>query len=105
MRSFKKKAEHESEIWSDTFGHVYYESVQIQALECISECRDEFNDIVPHEKRSWILYEHLFVNELFGKCIKHIRKLSTKEFDSHCKQAERRFWYYNWFLRFLSSML
>ena len=31
---FQKKAEHESEIWSDTFGYVYYESVQIQALEC-----------------------------------------------------------------------
>ena len=28
---FQSKAEHESEIWSDTFGYVYYEAVQIQA--------------------------------------------------------------------------
>ena len=64
--------------------------------ECISECRDEFNDIVLHEKRSWILSEHLFVNELFEEYIKHIRKLSTKEFNSHCKQAEPGFWYHHW---------
>ena len=93
---FQRKAEYESEIWSDTFGYVYYEAGQIQASECISECHDEFNDIVPHEKRNWILYEDLFVNELFEEYLKHIRKLSAKEFNSHCKQAERGFWYYHW---------
>ena len=92
---FQRKAEHESEIWSGTFGYVYYEAMQTQASECISLCRDEFNDIVPHEKRTWILKEYLFVNELFEEYIKHIRKLSTKEFNSHCKQAERGFLYYH----------
>ena len=82
---FQRKAEDESEIWSGTFGYVYYEAAQIQASECILLCRDEFNVIVPHEKRNWILYEHLSVNELFEEYIKHIRKLSTKEFNSHCK--------------------
>ena len=32
---FQRKAEDESEIWSGTFGYVYYEAAQIQASECI----------------------------------------------------------------------
>ena len=58
---FQRKAEDEIEIWSDTFGYMYYKGVQVEVSECISLCLDEFNDIAPHEKRSWILHEHLFV--------------------------------------------
>ena len=46
--------------FGQTLGYVYYEAEQIKASECTSLCRNEFNDIVPHEKRRWILYEHLF---------------------------------------------
>ena len=36
--------------FGQTLGYVYYEAVQIKASECISLCRNEFKDIVPHEK-------------------------------------------------------
>ena len=43
----QRKTKDESEIWSDTFGNMYYEAVHIQASECISLCHYLFNNIVP----------------------------------------------------------
>ena len=57
------------------------------------------------ETRSWktLKVDESFTRR-FTRVIKHIRKLSTKEFNSHYKQAERRFWYYHW-LEMIRSFL
>ena len=91
---FQRKAEDESEIWTllDTC--------------TMKQCEFKHQNVYPRAmmnltilfliaKTRWIPYEHLFDNELFEEYIKHTRKLLTKEFNSHCKQPDRGFWYYH----------
>ena len=93
---FQRKAEEESEIWSNIYGYIVYDAIQMQVSESLSLNGDHIKSIIPPARRTWTLWEHVFSNELFEEYIKHTYKISTEEFNYRCNLSRRQFWYHHW---------
>ena len=76
---FQRKAEEESEIWSNIYGYIVYDAIQMQVSESLSLNGDHIKSIIPPARSTWTLWEHVFSNELLEEYIKHT-KISTQEF-------------------------
>ena len=68
---FQTKAEEESEIWSNVYGYVDYDAIQMQVSESFSLNGDHIKSIIPPVRRTWTLWGRVFSNELFEEYIKH----------------------------------
>ena len=93
---FQRKAEGESEIWSNIFGYIVYDAIQMQVSESLSLNGDHIKSIIPPARRTWTLWEHVFSNELFEEYIKHTHKISIEEFNYRCNLSRCGFWSHHW---------
>ena len=92
----QRKAEEESEIWSNIYGYVVYDAIQMQISESLSLNRDHIKSIIPPARIPWTLWEHVFSNKLFEEYIKHTYKISTEKFNYRCNLSRLGFWYHHW---------
>ena len=92
---FQRKAEEESEIWSNIHGYIVYNAIQMQVSESHSLNGDHIKSFIPPVRRTWTLWEQVFSNELFEEHIKHTHKNSTEEFKYRCNLSRRGFWYHH----------
>ena len=87
----QRKAEEESEIWSNVYGYIVYDAIQKQVSESLSLNGDHIKSIIPPARRTWTFWEHVFSNELFEEYIKHTHKISTEEINFRRNLSRRGF--------------
>ena len=85
---FQRKAEKESEIWSNVYGYVVYDAIQMQVSESLSLNGDHIKSIIPPARITWTFIP--------TKLPKHTHKICTEEFSYRCNLSRRGFWYHHW---------
>ena len=68
---FQRKAEEESEIWSNIHGYIVYDAIQMQVSESLSLNGDHIKSFIPPVRRTWTLFFRM-------NYLKNISSIPTK---------------------------